>query len=352
MSLSDQSQVITAKTDDEGEPRPQSGPDTSATTLRRSHESDFVGRYALVGFWLVVAGFYAIAIPSTFLTSGTFQAIFGSQLVIVFLGIAAVIELSIGEFDLSIASNMGLGAILVAVLIAQHGWSPIVAVLVALAACSGVGLINGFIAVRLGINAIVTTLGMSTLLLGITEKISNGTSVAGLSNNLANYANKSLLFNLPISFYYGLALALFVAYVMRFTALGRHMAFVGANREVARLAGVRVPRIRMGAYIVAGFLSGLGGVLVSLGNGGFDPSSGPNYLLPALSAAFLGTAVISPGRFNPLGTMVAIYFLVTGITGLQLLGAAGWVSDVFYGAALILAIVISTVARRRTLHVE
>jgi ribose transport system permease protein len=352
MSLSDQSQVITAKTEDEREPRPQPGPETSRKTLRRSPESDFVGRYALVGFWLVVAGFYAITTPSTFLTSGTFQAIFGSQLVIVFLGIAAVIELSIGEFDLSIASNMGLGAILVAVLIAQHGWSPIVAVLVALAACSGVGLINGFIAVRLGINAIVTTLGMSTLLLGITEKISNGTSVAGLSDNLANYANKSLLFNLPVSFYYGLALALFLAYVMRFTALGRHMAFVGANREVARLAGVRVSRIRMGAYIVAGFLSGLGGVLVSLGNGGFDPSSGPNYLLPALSAAFLGTAVISPGRFNPLGTMVAIYFLVTGITGLQLLGAAGWVSDVFYGAALILAIVISTVARRRTLHVE
>ena len=66
--------------------------------------------------------------------------------------------------------------------------------------------------------------------------------------------------------------------------------------------------------------------------GGFDPNSSPTYLLPALSATFLGTAVIKPGRFNPMGTMVAIYFLVTGIVGLQLLGYTGWVSDVFYGA--------------------
>jgi ribose transport system permease protein len=351
MSISNQREAIPPQTEQEGEP-PPSERRMPRALVRRSGESDFVGRYALVGFWLVLAGFYAITTPSTFLTSGTFQAIFGSQQAIVFLGIAAVIGLSVGEFDLSIASNMGLAAILVTVLIAQHGWSPIVAVVASLAICSGVGLINGLIVVRLGIDAIVTTLGMGTLLLGVTQKISNGTSVAGLSNNLANYANKNLLFSLPISFYYGLALALILAYVMRFTALGRHMAFVGANREVARLAGVRVSRIRLGAYIVAGLLAGLGGVLLSLGNGGFDPNSGPTYLLPAFAAAFLGTAVIVPGRFNPLGTMVAIYFLATGITGLQLLGAAGWVSDVFYGAALIVAIVLSTVARRRSLHVE
>jgi ribose transport system permease protein len=208
------------------------------------------------------------------------------------------------------------------------------------------------IVVRIGIDSIVTTLGMGTLVLGITEKISNGATVAGLSTSLADWANKDFLFNLPVSFYYGLALAVLLAYIMRFTPLGRHMAFVGANREVARLAGVRVRRVRMGAYVTAGLLSGLGGVLLSIGNGGFDPSSATTYLLPAFSATFLGTSAIRPGRFNPLGTMVAIYFLVTGITGLQLLGYTGWVNDVFYGAALIVAVVISTVARRRTLGAQ
>jgi ribose transport system permease protein len=318
-----------------------------ARLLERSGDSRIADRYALLGVWLLLAAFYAL-VAQNFLTSGTFQAIFGSQQAYVFLGMAAVVTLSVGEFDLSIASNMGLGAILTAVLVVQHGWAPLPAVAVALLACAGIGLANALVVVCIGIDAIVTTLGMGTLVLGITEKISHGSTVAGLSTGLSNYANANFLLNLPVSFYYGLALALLLAYVMRFTPLGRHMAFVGANREVARLAGVRVSRIRIGAYVMAGVLSGLGGVLLSIGNGGFDPSSATTYLLPAFSATFLGTSVIRPGRFNSLGTMVAIYFLVTGITGLQLLGYTGWVNNVFYGAALIVAVVISTLARHRT----
>jgi ribose transport system permease protein len=347
MTLGEQREVTTPTTEAQ-EPRPQRGGGV-ASRLQGTGEASLLGRYALLGVWLIVALIFVATESDTFLTSGTFQAIFGSQQAYVFLGMAAVITLAVGEFDLSVASNMGLGAILVAVLTVEHGWPPPAAVAVALGACSGIGLLNALITVRLGIDAIVTTLGMGTLVLGITEKISNGSTVSGLSTGLADWANTSFLVDLPVSFYYGLALALLLAYVMRFTPLGRHMAFVGANREVARLAGVRVARIRMGAYVFAGFLSGLGGVLLSIGNGGFDPSSAATYLLPAFSATFLGTAVIRPGRFNPLGTMVAIYFLVTGITGLQLLGYTGWVSDVFYGAGLIVAVVISTVARRRSL---
>jgi ribose transport system permease protein len=318
--------------------------------LQRPGESTILGRYALLVVWLALAGFYAIDRGNLFLTSGTFQTIFGSQQVVVFLGMAVLLTLVVGEFDLSIASNMGLAAIIVPVLSVSHGWAPVPAILVALATCTGVGLVNALIVVRLRIDPIITTLGMGTFILGITEKVSGGTTVAGLSDHLASFANASFLFGLPVSFYYGLALALVIAYVLRFTSLGREMAFVGANREVARLAGVRVVRIRMGSYIMAGFLSGLGGVLLTIGNGGFDPTSAQTYLLPAFSAAFLGTAAIKPGRFNPLGTMVAIYFLSTGITGLELLGGTGWVSDVFYGGALVIAVVLSTVARQRTLR--
>jgi hypothetical protein len=65
--------------------------------------------------------------------------------------------------------------------------------------------------------------------------------------------------------------------------------------------------------------------------GGFDPTASPSYLLPALAAVFLGTAVVVPGQFNPLGTLIGIYFLETGIIGLQLLGYSGRVQDAFYG---------------------
>jgi ribose transport system permease protein len=201
--------------------------------------------------------------------------------------------------------------------------------------------------VVVGVNTIVVTLGMSTLLSGIALAISHLTAVSGLSESFSKISLTSIG-GLPISFYYGIAIALLFAYVLAFTPLGRHMQFVGSNREVSRLAGIRVDRIRFGAFVMGGLICGIGGVVIASGLGGFDPSSSVTYLLPTVSATFLGTAVIRPGRFNPIGTVVGVYFLATGILGLQELGYAGWISDVFYGAALIIAVTLSTLVRRRT----
>ncbi|WP_420541938.1 ABC transporter permease, partial [Rubrobacter calidifluminis] len=139
------------------------------------------------------------------------------------------------------------------------------------------------------------------------------------------------------------------AYVVSFTPLGRYLRAVGSNQEVSRLAGVRVNRLRFGAFVMAGLFAGVGGVLSVASSGGFDPNSSQTYLLPTFASVFLGTAVIEPGRFNPVGSFVAIYFLETGIVGLQLLGASGWISDVFYGAVLVVAVTISTLIGRRKL---
>jgi ribose transport system permease protein len=81
-------------------------------------------------------------------------------------------------------------------------------------------------------------------------------------------------------------------------------------------------------------------------NGAANPQAGSYYLLPAFAAAFLGSTAIIPGRFNAIGTFVAVYFLVTGITGLQYLGYAGWPEQVFYGGSLVLAVTISHLVGR------
>jgi ribose transport system permease protein len=287
--------------------------------------------------------------PQTFLTFGTFQTIFGSQSTLVFLGMASVCTFVVGEFDLSIASMMGLSATVLPVLVVNQHVPEWLAVIIALAVGAAAGGVNAFVIVRLGIDPIVTTLGMSVLLLGIAQALSNLVAVTGLSFALANMAVYNVL-GLPVSFYYGLIVAILFAIVLAFTPLGRHMTFVGANREVARLSGIRVQRIRYGAYIFSGLSSGVAGVLLAASVGGFDSSTSGSYLLPALAATFLGTAVVRPGTFNPIGTLITIYFLVTGIVGLQLLGYSSWVSNVFYGAALIIAVTVSTIARSRLLR--
>jgi ribose transport system permease protein len=142
-------------------------------------------------------------------------------------------------------------------------------------------------------------------------------------------------------------LAIVFAYVMYLTPFGRNVAFVGANRDVARLAGINVNRIRAASYVVDSVIAGFAGVILVASAGGFDPTASSTYLLPALAAVFLGTAMVIPGQFNPIGTLLGIYFLETGVLGLQLLGYSGWVQDAFYGAGLVIAVTLATVARER-----
>jgi ribose transport system permease protein len=323
-------------------------PERVLGVFRRTEQADFLARFALVGVWIALAGVFAILVGGTFLSSGTLKTIFGGQEPLVFLGMAAVVTFAVGEFDLSIAALLGLSATLVPVLVTNEGWAPLPASLVAVAAAVAAGSINSIIIVILGIDAIIVTLGMATFLSGVSSLFSGSVANGGLSSSFASIANQQVL-GLPITFFYGVALVLALTYLMRFTPLGRHMNFVGANREVARLAGVRVRRIRMGSYIASGLICGVGGVLLAASVGGFDSTTAPTYLLPALSATFLGTSAIWPGKFNPIGTFIGIYLLATGIVGLQLLGASGWVSDVFYGAGLVTAVIVATVTRRRSL---
>jgi ribose transport system permease protein len=302
-------------------------------------------KYTILAVWAIAFLIYIVLEPHKILSIGTFQTIFGGQLALVFLGLAALCTLMVGDFDLSIASILGLGATVVAVLNGLHGVNVVVASVIAVVACGLVGAVNGIFVVFVRVNGLIVTLGTSTLLLGVALQLSQSQTISGLSRKFSGFALHNVL-GLPLGFYYGIGVAAVFAYIEFFTPLGRNMTFIGANREVARLAGVRVDRIRFIAYIASGLLAGTGGVLLAAQLGGFDASASPGYLLPALSAVFLGTAVIRPGQFNPIGTLVGVYFLATGIIGLELLGLGGWIEDVFYGAALVLAVSISTLVRR------
>lgn len=334
---------------DSGRPEEPSPP-PKRVTLRSRFEPAWLhtitSKYALVLVWAAMALVYYILMPTRFGSWGAFSSIFGSQQVLVFLAMSAMITLVVGEFDLSIASVMGIAATLVPVL-ATNGWNIWLASLAALAACLAAGAVNAFFVVVMDVSSFVVTLGTGTLLIGLAQMVSGSNIVSVNSPELSNIAIFEVL-GMPVSFYYGLLLAIVLAYILGWTPLGRSMLFVGANPEVARLAGIRVQRVRAGAYLAGSLLAGLAGVILVATVGGFDSSTSATYLLPALAAVFLGTSVVQPGMFNPIGTIIAIYFLTTGIFGLQLLGFSGWIQNVFYGAGLVVAVALAKVVRDRS----
>lgn len=344
ISRGEKHEVTTVEVDRE---EPAAGTRSSVTrpARRRPSALDLLVRYGVIAAWVIVIVVFALLRPDTFPTTRNLQTIFGSQSVLIILALSLVISFTVGEFDLSVAGVASVAMVLVGYLNVTAGWPIGLAVAIALAAGIVVGVVNSFFVITLGVSSIIVTLGMGTLLVGVGVAV-NATVVSDISAHLVDAVGTQIL-GLPLAFYYGLILTIVIWYVFEYTPLGRHMFFVGANREVARLTGLRVDFLRRGSLIITSFLAACAGVTFAGTLGAADPNISESFLLPAFAAAFLGSTTIRPGRFNPWGTFVAVYFLVTGITGLELLGYSGWISDVFYGGSLVLAVALAEVARRR-----
>lgn len=350
-----ESSVTRTPADPAGSTDPESDKASSRTARTRSSRStsgELVQRYALIGVWVLVIVFFSILRPDTYFTSGNFQTIFGSQAVLLILATGLIIPLTTGDFDLSIASVLALCSMTLGLLTVDKGMALLPAILIVLAVGLVVGLINGGLVVVLGIDSFIVTLGTGTVLNGITLWISDSNTVSGVPNVLTDWVVAKRLLGISLAFWYGLLLVAILWYVFTYTALGRRLLFVGRGRNVSRLSGIAVGRLRWGALAASATIAALAGVIYTGTLGGADPTSGLSFLLPAFAAAFLGATAIQPGRFNPWGTAIAVFFLVSGITGLQLLGVDSFVQQLFYGGALVLAVALSQIVRRKELADE
>jgi ribose transport system permease protein len=305
-----------------------------------------VEKYAVLVVWAVTIGFFSWR-SDAFGSTSTVKLILSTQTVILIATLGVMVSLAVQEFDLSIGSVVGFGGCLVAVLDGVHGWAPGPAILATVAVCAVFGALNAALSVLLGIPSIIVTLGTGTLLTGITLGVTDSKVVTGISVKTVRFMTDPFLFGIPAPFYLGLLLCLVAWFVLQHTPLGRRMIFIAENREVARLAGLRVTLIRAGALVATAVLGGLAGIVLAGTNGAANPQAGSYYLLPTFAAAFLGSTTIVPGRFNAWGSFVAVYFLTTGITGLQYLGYAGWPEQVFYGGSLVAAVTLSHIAGHR-----
>jgi ribose transport system permease protein len=302
---------------------------------------------ALPVAWLAVFVVFAVLLPNTFLSTASISNILGSQAVPLVLTLSLVLPLVCGDYDMSVASVATLTAMVIGILNVNHGWSIGAAIAAGLVAALLAGLVNGAVIVLFGVDSLIVTLGTGTVIQGLVLWISDSTTISGISTSLVDLVIGYKLFSVPAAFYYGLVLCVVLWYLLQHTALGMRMLFVGRGRDVARLSGIKVGRVRMGALVASAGLAGVAGTLYAGTTGSADPSSGTSFLLPAFAAVFLGATTVIPGRFNAWGAFIAVYFLATGITGLQLLGAESFVQQLFYGGALVIAVSLAQLARRR-----
>jgi len=309
-----------------------------------------VERFALPGIFIVVLLFFGLwdKTGSTFSRVANFQEVGSSQAYLGILALASIIPLVCGEFDFSVGPIAGVSQVATAAAMSRFHAPLAVAILIGIAFGALIGLNNGNVIARIGVNSLIVTLGTSGILLGLVNWYTSGQSISlGISPTLISFGSTNWL-GIPKVCFLLLAVALLVYYLLQHTPFGRYLTSVGSNRQAARLVGLRVERLTLMAFVLSGALAGLAGVLLVARTGSANPQIGtlPD-TLQALAAVFLGATCIRPGRFNVLGAMIAIYFIAFSVTGLQIAGVATWINDVFNGAALFIAVVLSTAIGRR-----
>lgn len=304
-------------------------------------------QFGLVILLLLLILFFATYPDSSkpFDSTANINNILANQSVTGIIALGMVVPLVAGYFDVSIAAVAGLTNVACASIIVKYDQSIWVGMLAALVFGAAFGAINGVLVAYFKLNGLIVTLGSYTVLGGLIQLYTDGRSSGGVPGSLGDWGSYKWL-GLPRPLWLLLVVAVILWYGLMHTPRGRQFEAVGSNEAAARLVGIRVERLVFGSFVLAGVIAGIAGILLTSRSGGADPSAGPSYLFPSLAAVFLGATTIRPGKYNVWGTIFGIFFVAVGVTGLTLVGAQAWVTPVFDGGALIVAVLISTLIGR------
>ena len=303
-------------------------------------------RFSGLYLWAAFIVVFSVWQPDLFPTSGTLHSVAAQQAVGAMMAIAVLIPLAAGAYDLSIGATINFSTILVCVLQVNEHWPMWYAIVASVACCSLIGIVNGFLVVKAGVNSFIATLGVAAIVGALQTVVSDDSQPLPPTSNAWTNLTQVQWLGFQAVFWYFIALAVIVWWLLAHTPAGRYLHAIGGNAEAARLSGVAVGQWTWLSLIASSTVCGIAGVLYASLSG---PSLefGTGLLLPAYAAAFLGSTQLQPGRFNVWGTVIAVYVLATGIKGLQLVTSVQWLSDMFNGIALIAAVSFAVWRQRR-----
>ncbi|MBC7403683.1 MAG: ABC transporter permease [Microbacteriaceae bacterium] len=308
------------------------------------------GMVVLTGALVII---FTVAAPTTFATLLNFQLLASSKSVLLILALAVTLPMVAGKIDLSIGYGVGLWQVM-ALLWQLQGIDYRLVILMCVAGGAIIGLVNALLIELAQVDAFIATLATAQVIYAITYWVTGGRQVTdntGVRASAFDSLSTWSLGPIPGTFIIALLVAALIWVVLEYLPMGRYLYAVGANPRAAELTGVHRRKYIVGAMVASGVLTAVAGILLSSRQAGVAQANiGPEYLLPALAAAFLGSTTIRPGRVNALGTVLGVAIATIGISGLQqLLPGQFFLEPLFNGLTLVAAITIASLASRRRL---
>lgn len=293
----------------------------------------FVATY---GIFVALAALFVVlaaAMPDTFLTTGNLTNVLRQNSFTAVLAVGMTLTILTGGIDLSVGSVVALSGVLAAEALAQgHGVAAAIGAGVATGAV--VGVVNALLVTRVRIPPFLASLAMMLIVKAAAFKRTGGETVRLPEDAVASFG--ALMDGLaPVAIM--LAVVGLGWFVLAWTPFGRHVYAVGGNVEAARLAGIRVPRVLLGVYLICGALAGLAGVMVASRLGAGDPRTGVSFELDAVAASVVGGTSLFGGRGSVWGTLAGVFFIGMLGNGLNLYGVESYNQQIVKGVVLLAA---------------
>jgi ribose transport system permease protein len=284
--------------------------------------------------------------PKAFPTVLNFTNVLNQTSLAMIIAGGLTVAVLVGELDLSIGFAASLHGVLVTGLIVASGLPIPLAILVILAAGALVGLVNGLIVTKMKVNSVIATLGVGTVLTGLSFAYSAGVPiVAGVPEAFLQISLGRWLFGIPNNIVLMVLVLGGLWVLVERTALGQEIQAVGGNPAAARLAGIDNDRVKIIGFVISGTCAALVGILLASRLGSGTTSAGDSYLLTAFASVFLGSATLRDGEFHIFGTFIGALIIAFGFNGLNIFGAPTWSQYVFQGSILIIAVGLSSLGR-------
>ncbi len=273
--------------------------------------------------------------------------------VIAIIAIGMTLVIITAGIDLSVGSLIAFSAVICCWLIREWMGGPeatilgmVVASLLAVTACGGLGLFSGSMIAYFGVPSFVASLGMMMVASGLAYMISGGLSIYQIPSSFDWLGRGDSFLGIPNAVVLMVLLYVAAHFLMSRTTAGRYVYAVGGNAEAARLSGVPVKKVILWVYACSGMLAGLGGVVMASQFRSGDPKYGLMYELYVIAAVVVGGTSLSGGRGKVFGTLIGAFIIAVIQNGMNLTGVQSYTQKVVLGLVLLAAVLLDMLKKR------
>ncbi|GAB3615794.1 ABC transporter permease [Okibacterium endophyticum] len=304
--------------------------------------------FVLIGVIAVLWVLLGIFTPA-FLQPQSVQPMLSNVAPIAMIGIGMTIVIITAGIDISVAGMIMVCSVVVAKLLVEAQLPLPLALLIGVLIGGALGLLNGVLISIGRVHPIIITFGTANIFLFIGLRIFDSQVVNGIPSSIAilGRGEAGRILGVPISFLIMIVLAALAWWYLRYTAGGRHFYAIGSDADAARLAGIRVQRRTIYAYVVTGLLVGLAScIVIANGTQSLAPTVGRGMELQVIAAVVIGGTSILGGRGTVLGTVLGAILVQTVTSGVIQLGWPSQLANLFVGLAIIIAVGADLVQQR------